>query len=364
MVEGGLFITLYDKETLRLYLDKGIYGQLMSTEEGIPSSYSAYYPTMADYGCCREGNHVFFFLKRGIYYGGQIKGSSENGSFYLNGQNGPIGRRADAPLVWDESNRNRYESVNQEGVFKVEDDERCQHFLIQFEDELGLAGKGITSDQLYFKLGEYPYPLPSNSISGMGFCTLTPGETNILIDLFENESTKYIEPSSEENIELTRDPVLFEPEFSINSPLEATTESHLEASLAANPELLPEELTPDNSAICRQIPISPFKPAQMDQADLCYYSENSKGEGTIPDTVIELKNKKAGKGEIMQVIRYLEWLEKLNRLYGVETEDVMMYLYAPDYTSTVEGYIPERFEEQIELTTFNNGQETLNDFEK
>ena len=352
MVEGGLFITLYDKETLKLYLDRGIYGQLMSTEEGKPSAYSVYYKTMADYACCREGNHVFFFLKRGIYYGGQIKGSKEYGSFYLNGQNGPMGRKADAPLVWDESYRNRYESVNRDGVFNVDGNERCQHFLIQFEDKLDLAGKGITSDQLYFKLGEYPYPLPSNSISGMGFCTLTPGETNILLNLFKTESTKYIEPVSDEDVELTGEPVLFKPDLGINSPSEASTESHLEASLAANPILLPEELKPKDSALCRQIPISPFKPAQMDQADLCYYSENSKGEGTIPDTVIELKNKKAGKGEIMQVIRYLEWLEKLNRLYGVETEDVMMYLYAPNYTSTVEGYIPERFEKRIHILKF------------
>jgi len=138
----------------------------------------------------------------------------------------------------------------------------------------------------------------------------------------------------------------------IDSPQEASPESHLEASLAANPDLLPDELKPKCRAICRQVAISPFKPSQMDMADLCYYGKESKGEGTIPEIIIELKDKKAGKGEIMQVIRYLEWLEKLNTVFDVETKDVEMYMYAPAYTSTVEGYIPDRFEERIKLLSF------------
>ena len=158
MVESGLFIPLYDEDTLKLYIQNGIYGQLMSLEPGTPSSQSVYYPTLADYACCREGNHVFFFRKREICYGGQIKGLKEYGSFYLNGQEGPVGRKAKAPLVWDESKRERYTPTGKNGVFLVNENKRCQHFLIRFEDDLGLKGKCISSDQLYFKLGEFPYP--------------------------------------------------------------------------------------------------------------------------------------------------------------------------------------------------------------
>lgn len=354
MVEGGLFITLYDKETLKLYLDRGIYGQLMSTEEGEPSVYSSvYYKTMADYGCCRKGNHVFFFLKREIYYGGQIKGSKKYGSFYLNGQNGPMGRKADAPLVWDESTRNRYESLNQEGVFKVDDNERCQHFLIQFEDKLGLAGKGITSDQLYFKLGEYPYPLPSNSISGRAFCTLTPGETKILIDLFGNESTKYIEPKTKEDIKLTGDLVPFKPKFGIKTPLEASTESHLEASLASNPELLPEVLRPKGSAICRQVPISPFKPKDIDLVDICYFKEKKIKGGTIPNIVIELKNKKPSKKDLEQVKRYIKWLDKLEKVYNVDTNNIDFWLYAPAFTRNTDKNLGN-YRKRVNVVEFSN----------
>ena len=58
---GGLFIALYDEESLKLYLDKGVYGFLMnpvSTEK--PSARSCHYNILADYACSREGTDVFF----------------------------------------------------------------------------------------------------------------------------------------------------------------------------------------------------------------------------------------------------------------------------------------------------------------
>lgn len=126
MAQGGLFITLYDEETLQLYLDRGIYAQHMSPEAGEPSSYSNHYPTLADYACGREGNRVFFFRDREIFYGGQLVGSEEHGAFFINGQQSPLGRDANAPLVWDESKRDRYDRVDS-GLFTVtdEDDAVC-----------------------------------------------------------------------------------------------------------------------------------------------------------------------------------------------------------------------------------------------
>jgi len=42
----------------------------------------------------------------------------------------------------------------------------------------------------------------------------------------------------------------------------------------------------------------------MDRADICYYSDDLIGGGTIPNVVIEVKNKKCGKNEIEQLIIY------------------------------------------------------------
>lgn len=80
----------------------------MPSEENEPSPYSNHYPTLADYSCARDGDHVFFFRDRQIFYGGQIVGSDEHDAFYLNGQRSQMERAADAPLVCDESgNRKR-----------------------------------------------------------------------------------------------------------------------------------------------------------------------------------------------------------------------------------------------------------------
>ena len=51
--------------------------------------------------------------------------------------------------------------------------DKAQPFILQFIQNKD-TGKYIISDDLYFELGKYPYPLPSNSMQGMGFCTLTP----------------------------------------------------------------------------------------------------------------------------------------------------------------------------------------------
>ena len=240
MENNSLFITLYDEETLKLYLDKGIYSQLMSPEKEIPPYQSAHYPTLADYGCAREGTHIFFFLDRKIYYGGQITGRENYGSFYLNGKNSPLGREANSELVWDESERERYDSTEEEGIFLVNTPDgkkkRCQPFLIQFKDKLDLAGNYIISDQLYFKLGEFSYPLPANTIAGQGFCTLTPGETKIILNLLREENNGEIKARTKENISLDKKPIQFEPSYGINSAEEARYESHLEASVVTSPQ--------------------------------------------------------------------------------------------------------------------------------
>ena len=357
MDRGGLFVTLYDKDTLCLYLDRGVYGQHMTPYYEEPPSQSPHYKTLADYASARSGKHVFFFLEREIYYGGQIVGPEEHGAFYLNGQNSPMGLDVEAPLVWDESDRDPYTPTDHPGVFDAggERGEKAQPFLIQFEDELGLAGRYVISDQLYFTLGEYPYPLPSNTIAGMGFCTITPGETEILLDLLRDEPAGDIEPISDEPVRLRDDPIPFDPHFGVDSVEEAHPEAHLEASVIANPDLLPEHLRPDAATICRQIPISPFKPADMDQADVCYFTDDQIRDGTVPNRIIELKIRKAGKGAAQQVKRYLQWLH--DRL-GDDANDIDVHVFAPGFTRTFTSYIPDRYNTQVEMVDFTSGHQS------
>ena len=352
MESGGLFISLFDKETLRLYLEKGVYGQHMTPERGAPSSQSRHYNTLADYASCREGRHVFFFLQREIYYGGQLIGENDGPAFYLNGQFSPLGREAGAPAVWDESPR--YEPLEPEGLFETDRGEKCQPFLIQFEDELGLSGRYITADQFYIDLSEYPYPVPSNSMDGMGFCTLTARETEMLLDIYrdEDEIAGEIEVESTVDVELQGEPVPYERRYGPKSAAEVQDESHLEASVLANPELLPKSLQPDDEdLLCRQVPVCPYKPPQhMDKADVCYYEEGRINDGTFPNSIIELKYKSggstpAGKSAALQMKRYAEWLD--NRL-DERAGEVDLYIYSPPgFTSTFDGYIPDKYEDWV-----------------
>jgi len=352
MIQKGLFIMLRDKESLNLYLSNGIYGQLMTPEYYNPSRQSVYYPTLADYACIRGGDHVFFFMKRKIYYGGQILGLKESSAFYLNGMNGPIGRKAKAEVFWDETKRKEYEPTGRKGVFLVDGKEKCQHFIIRFKNNKK-TGNFIISDQFYEIIGGlYPYPLPSNTINNMGFCLLTPGETRILLDLLYNCPEGQEEITVQEDISFETTPTEFSPKYVIQSLNEVQTEAELEASVIANPLLLPKELRPNNASVCRQIPISPYKPRQMDRADVCYYTDNLIADGTLPNKIIELKIRRAGKNEIEQVVRYTKWLDRLNKSFQIDTSSIEVYIYAPSFANNCERYIPNEYKDIIHRIAF------------
>ena len=84
-MNGGLFVALYDEDSLKLYLNRGLYGFLMPPVlANRPSSRSRHYNVLADYACSREGSAVFFFLKRKIVYGGRIYGNETAAYFFFN----------------------------------------------------------------------------------------------------------------------------------------------------------------------------------------------------------------------------------------------------------------------------------------
>jgi hypothetical protein len=353
---SGFFITLFDVDTLSLYLDKGVYGFHMSPTQTVGPR-SRHYQSLADYACGRNETHVFFFLKRHIVYGGQIQGPLQYGAFYLNGQNSPLGLKARAPLVWDESRRGRYKSTERPGIFTrpalnppADKTPVCQPYIIRFKDRLGLGGNAILSDDLYFELGEYAYPLPTNSISGMSFCTMTPLEVKLTLRLLKESPQTKFDTNSSESINLTGNPVSFSPNLGISRLADAESEAHLEASLLANPNLLPKEIRPGKVSLCRQVPVSPFKPADMDRADVCYYSERGLRDGSLPDTVIELKIGRAGKNEANQVLRYVKWLDKT---LGDESSAVRFVLLA-DRIDRRKWEIPKYYKTRIEGLSFGN----------
>lgn len=364
-LKSGLFINLYDEDTLQLYLNNNIYGFLMPYNKRIMPQ-SRHFNALADYACAREGTHVFFFLKRKIVYGGRIIGNRKIGSFYLNGNKSPLGELNDAKLAWDESFR--YVPSDKNGVFLVKNNngelqEKYQPYLILFEDDKELhKGTSIVSDKLYFELGNYGYPMPSNSISGMGFCTLTPGETDIALRLLKESNENILDSNYKEKDKkyLIGEPIKFDGNCGFDKLSKAykdkllINEAHIEASILANPNLLPSEVQPnENDVLCRQVPISPFKPENMDRADICIYEKDSILNGTIPNHIIELKKNKANKKVIEQVQRYLKWIQLVLRDNPKLFEKVRVSILAPDYTKNVKEAISKEYESKITLYTFD-----------
>ncbi len=351
-INGGLFIALYDEESLKLYLDKGVYGFLMKpvmTEK--PSAHARYYAILADYACSREGTDVFFFLKRKIVYGGKIYGNKDVGSFYLNGSTSPLGRKANAGLFWDESVRKKYYASDKPGVFKVSKDgtDKAQPFMFQFVQDSN-SGKYIISDDLYFELGKYPYPLPSNSMQGMGFCTLTPGEVKTLKELI-SKTDKKIEFEGLGTVNKQGKETLFDEELiSLNEDL--VNEAQLEFTILASLKPFADFLT-DDYVLCRQVPISPFKPSEMDRADICLYSMNTPiKNGTIPNIVIELKKEKANKKAYLQVTRYLKWLNAITS--PEEFSQVSVYIVAPQIAPIRKNSVDLIYEDKIRMYSIEN----------
>lgn len=328
-MNNGVFITLYDEESLKLYLKNGLFGFLATpVNTSKPNPRSNYFHVLADYACLREGSDVFFFIKRKIYYGGKVIGNESLGSFFINGENSPLGRSTKANLFWNEDFRYEKDTSLNKGQFYVETNNgrkiKAQPFIVCFNTSDD-SGKFITSDDLYFELGSYPFPLPSNAMQGMGFCTLTPGETKIALNLIgksKNRIDYSLSPVCASGGKRLFSEELIDPNY--------MNESELEFNLLANFDKFLGILGRNHYCLCRQIPISPFKPENMDRADICLYdTEDLIQGGTLPNVVIELKDEKANFHAYEQVHRYLRWLEKVTE--PNEFEKIEAYIVAPSF---------------------------------
>ncbi len=353
MTDSGLFITLYDEAALETYIASGVYGPLMRplTNDSSRKALSIHFSVFADLACAKPGTHVFFFLKRRIYYGGRISADSPRPAVVLNGSGGRMSAHDDPPQVWVERWRPTYHPDQpQNCIYVVKDGERLerhQPYLIRFTYDDHLSGKSIVSDDFYFELGRKHYPLPANAIDGMSFCTLTPYEVSVLLRLADTGrgrtcgNRQYVaEPPTHYSCSASRR----------LEDLQFETEAELEATVIACPALLAQEIRPNADAtICRQVPISPFKPSHMDRADICIYQQPLVDQGALPNVIIELKNKPATNNDVSQIGRYLRWIDQVA---PSASSQIKAFLLAP-------GYPPrgvDKPDERIRLFDFSGGE--------
>ena len=229
------------------------------------------------------------------------------------------------------------------GIGQPED----QPFIFQFNKTKD-TGKYITSDELYFQLGKtYPYPLPSNSMQGLGFCTLTPGEVKELKSLILASENK-LNYSNCENISKHGEETLFR-EGLVNVDDDLVNEAQLEFTILSSLKPFSKFLS-DNYILCRQVPICPFKPMNMDRADICLYSlKNPIKNGTIPNIIIELKKDKSGANAKAydQVVRYLHWIESITN--KEDFNQITAFLISPEFRKIKRNKVDLTYEDKIKM---------------
>jgi hypothetical protein len=179
----------------------------------------------------------------------------------------------------------------------------------------------------------------------MGFCTLTPGEVTTLNGLISKSNNKIDFEGLGEVNKCGKETVFNDGLISLEEDL--VNEAQLEFTILASLEPFAKFLT-DNYVLCRQVPISPFKPSEMDRADICLYSINNPiKNGTIPNVVIELKKETATKSAYIQVTRYLKWLEAITT--PEEFSKVTVYIIAPHIGRIRKNSVELNYEDKIKL---------------
>lgn len=322
-MERGVFITLGEESAVDFSLQNGLFGQYLSPTPDNPSY--RHYRTLADYGSLRQGDHVFLFQNRQIWYGGTVQGTSDSASFIINGQQSPLGIRTDAPLALDPTLQPSIDK-HEDGVFTVSsrdgDREFAQPYLLQFDTNTELSGTSVSSDAFYHRLSsKYENPFPTNVLRDQTFTLMTPAETDELLNAIMSEGT-HTKQTGKCSLGRKR---WFQSDDTVDKLSQRQAEAHLEALLLANPSMRPEPYRTNTGVWCRQIPATPHKP-NVDHVDIGVYDESS----AVPSTVLELKHSRAGSPAANQINRYAEWFDRLSE------PSPMFGIIAPSFASTFE----------------------------
>lgn len=309
MPSGGVIIRIKNEDVIPLYLAFGVYGQkLRIGTDGEPNP-ETYLRALADHACVRGGDHLFFRCGGRFYYGGRVDGPTEHAAFVLNGPRGLLGKRAEAPLVWNESVWEALEPPAREGLDSAVRPPVCQPFLLRFRDWFHLRGRWIDEYRYYLALGDYNYLLPSTH-DPSGMTSISPGETDVLLRLLSKEADGELDPPDDVPFNLRDEPTPYEP--ALGPKLEgARSRDGLIAAVLANPQKLPWWARPRGAGIARDVPISPYRRRNVETADIAYYSERRVREGTVPDRLFYLDTEPAGEQLSRRIKCQYQWLEQL-----------------------------------------------------
>jgi len=326
MPTGGVIIKIRNESTIPRFLASGFYGPAMRVgPDGEPDA-ARYLDALIEMAAGRRGDHVFFRTQNRFVYGGQLRGASDHAAISLNGRRGLLGKRANAPCVIPESGVEPSEPPRFEGLDSARQTRRCRPLFVRFRDELGLAGRWIDEYELYFALGDYAYLLPTTWMN-TGMVAISPGETNRLIELVRDDPSGVIGHDENDVIDRCEEPIPHDPDYGPDL-LGARTQEGLLAAALADPSQLSVGLPPRGASIAQRVPISPFRPRDVEFADVGWYTGRSINGGTLPDVLLYLDDEPAGAALRHRIDIQQAWLE---RLLGDGARAIDRFVAAPAF---------------------------------
>lgn len=304
---AGYIISLNSEESLKECIEKGLYATLLSNPKN-KRWLTPHEGTFADYYGMKEGDNIYFFIKRKIYGIGVLV--NHNGDCkYLNYP------EADLPNVYD------YDEIKDNMIMNREEDLTKRCFCI-FKPYPKFFEHGVDMDEVLLSNPSKFRML--RAFWKLSFIKIDDEENKALRDVILKVNEEYIFDEGHEiihNTDLQRtllekvnDDYRMTHTNIISSCQKDSKIGHEMAIEAALMDILSNDrnnILGHWDYISHQVVASPFKPIDyMDKMDVFGY-RYIPGYDTISKyLVIEIKKDNASKEVVDQVMKYVDWINQ------------------------------------------------------
>lgn len=350
---AGYIFNLNDRSALDHCMRKGVYGTIIGniryngtwgiTQEG----------TFADYASMKEGDLVFFFIKRKIYGIGRLKNLHIDGNAtdckFLNYPN------ADKPFNFKWHNVPFLRSVNPHQSFMwstgpfLDKVDFHQRFICVFEPYPGFYEEGIDMDDALVSNAECFNML--RAFWKVSFLKLDDTEANCLFDVLlkncyfdsrgivpdHRKKHREIARKLNSNYLLNANNILDYAAIGDKLKHEMALEAGLMFQLSSHHGHT-QDIFGKWDYISHQVIASPFKPIDyMDKIDIYGYSYIEGFQTKDKYLIMELKKDKAIGEDIEQLMKYVDWVKE--KYSGQDYTSITAYLVAYEFEPSVHSYL-------------------------
>ena len=328
---AGYIFTLDSFDSLKEIIKNGVY----STKMNVPGKGNwlpAHEGTFADYLSMKEGDNVYFFIKRKIYGIGKLVNVA-NDCKLLNFPG------ADLPATQD------FETLRDEMILNRTSLNLNNRFICTFEGNPHFFMNGVDMDDVLASKPEAFKML--RVLWKLSFIKIDDAENKALFDfILKANETELLEPV---NVFYTEDDIHNRVKDLYTDAYQATAKNIL--SLAADGENIRHEMAIEAAVIdyisnnylhnpfghwdyvSHQVVASPFKPVDyMDKMDVFGYRYIS-GYSTISKYLtVEIKKDRATVEVVHQIMKYVDWV---NQEYSNDYNMIEAFIVAKEFPAEV-----------------------------